>query len=154
MPAVVGGLELPGTAVLSAAMLTGTGRDDGRNDGRGEGIDGPGAGRGQGTGNGEGEGAFLDGMPGVASPRLLFERRPDYTAQAMAARVEGRVLLEATVLPDGSVGDVHVVRSLDGRFGLDQKAVEAVRQWKFRPGTHLGKPAAVKVLIELFFTLQ
>ena len=61
---------------------------------------------------------------------------------------------KATVLADGSVGVVHIVRSLDGSLGLDQNAIEAVRAWRFRPGTYLGKPVAVKVLIELSFNLR
>lgn len=154
MPAVIGALELPGTAILSAAGVTGTGADDGLLNGKGEGPAGPGAGRRSGPGSGDGEGAFLDGAPGVESPRLISEKRPDYTAQAMAAKVEGSVLLEATVLADGAVGNVRVVRSLNERFGLDQKAIEAVRAWRFRPGTYLGKPAAVKVLVELSFNLR
>jgi protein TonB len=72
----------------------------------------------------------------------------------MAARVQSPVLLEATVLADGTVADVRVVRSLDVSFGLDQKAIEAVRRWRFRPGSHLGEAVAVKVLIELSFTLR
>jgi protein TonB len=154
MPAVIGSLELPGTAILSAAGVAGTGADTGPLNGRGEGIDGPGSGRRDGLGSGDGDGPFIDGAPGVQAPRLISEKRPDYTAQAMAAKVEGSVLLEATVLADGSVGNVRVLRSLDERFGLDQKAIEAVRAWRFRPGTYLGRPAAVKVLIELSFNLR
>jgi protein TonB len=154
MPAIVGALELPGTAVLSAASASGLGTDDGPSNGRGAGLDGPGAGRRNGPGSGDGDGPFLDGAPGVTSPRLIDEKRPEYTAAAMAAKVQGTVLLEATVGADGTVGAVRVLRSLDERFGLDQKAIEAVRRWRFRPGTYLGKPTAVKVLIELSFNLR
>ena len=72
----------------------------------------------------------------------------------MRARVQGAVLLEATVLENGSVGPVRVVRSVDQTHGLDKKAVEAVRAWRFRPGSYQGKPVAVKVLVELIFTLR
>ena len=154
MPAVIAALELPGTAVLSAAGVTGTGADDGALNGKGEGVDGPGSGRREGPGSGDGNGPFIDGAPGVESPRLISEKRPDYTAQAMAAKVEGSILLEAIVLADGTVGNVRVLRSLDQRFGLDLKAIEAVRAWRFRPGTYLGKAAAVTVLIELSFNLR
>jgi protein TonB len=153
IPAALGALELPGAvAVLSAAGAEGTGTDDGPGKGRGEGIEGPGSG--PRTGPGSGDGPFQDGAPGVTSPHVLFEKRPEYTAEAMRARVQGTILIEATVLVDGTVGRVRVVRSLDESFGLDQKAVEAVRGWKFRPGTYFGKPAAVKVLIELSFSLR
>jgi protein TonB len=63
-------------------------------------------------------------------------------------------MVEAIVLPDGTVGSVQVVRSLDSVFGLDQEAVKAVRQWRFAPGKRLGQPVAVQVLIEVAFTLR
>ena len=64
------------------------------------------------------------------------------------------VLLECVVLPDGTVGPVEVVRSLDSSFGLDQEAVRAAKQWRFRPGTRFGEPVSVLVTIELTFTLR
>jgi TonB family protein len=72
----------------------------------------------------------------------------------MRAKVQGIVEVEAIVMPDGTVGQVQVVRSLDDRFGLDDKAIEAVKRWRFRPGTRQGKPVAVLVNIELTFTLR
>ena len=70
------------------------------------------------------------------------------------ARIEGTVLLDCVVLADGMVGDVTVSRSLDPMLGLDQEAVKATKQWKFRPGMKDGKPVAVRVQIELAFTLK
>jgi protein TonB len=72
----------------------------------------------------------------------------------MRAKAQGRVVLEALVLADGSVGDVRIVRSLDARFGLDHQAVRAVRQWRFAPGTRRGQPIPMLVTIELTFTLR
>ena len=72
----------------------------------------------------------------------------------MRAKVQGIVEVEAVVMPDGSVSQVQIVRSLDDRFGLDQKAVEAVRRWRFRPGMRMGKAVPVLVNIELTFTLR
>jgi protein TonB len=72
----------------------------------------------------------------------------------MRAKVQGTVLLECVVQPDGSVSNVQIVRSLDSNFGLDQEAVKAARQWKFQPGTRLGEPVSVLVTIELTFTLR
>jgi protein TonB len=72
----------------------------------------------------------------------------------MRAKVQGTVLLDCVVMPDGSVGRVSVVRSLDSTFGLDQEAIKAAKQWRFRPGTRLGEPVAVLVTIELAFTLR
>ena len=85
---------------------------------------------------------------------VLHEEKPIYTAGAMGARVQGVVEVEAIVMPDGTVGQVQIVRSLDDRFGLDEKAVEAVKRWRFRPGMRQGKPVAVLVNIELTFTLR
>ena len=72
----------------------------------------------------------------------------------MDARIEGIVVTEAVVLTDGSVGDVTVVRSLDSELGLDQRAVAALKQWVFRPGTRNGKPERVLVTVEMHFTLK
>jgi protein TonB len=85
---------------------------------------------------------------------LLREVKPQYTAEAMRAKVQGRVMLECIVLADGTVGNVEVLRSLDPTFGLDQEAIKAAKQWRFDPGTRFGEPVAVLVTIELTFTLR
>ena len=90
---------------------------------------------------------------GVTIPRILRQVRPQYTAEAMRAKVQGGVLLECVVQTDGTVGDVRVVRSLDTTYGLDQEAIKAAKQWKFAPGTRNGEPVPVMVTIELTFTL-
>jgi protein TonB len=72
----------------------------------------------------------------------------------MRAKVQGVVLLQCVVRPDGSVSDIQVVRSLDPVFGLDQEAMKAARQWRFVPGTRMGQPVAVQITIELTFTLR
>ena len=87
-------------------------------------------------------------------PVPIHQERPTYTPAAMAARLEGSVLLETMVLADGSVGDVRVVRSLDSQLGLDQEAVKALKLWTWKPGTRGGEPASVAVQIELTFTLK
>jgi len=72
----------------------------------------------------------------------------------MRAKVQGTVLLECVVRPDGTVGDVQLMRSLDPTFGLDQQAIAAAKKWRFVPGTRLGEPVPVLVTIELTFTLR
>jgi protein TonB len=72
----------------------------------------------------------------------------------MRARIQGTVWLDVIVLPDGTVGDVTVSKSLDTVFGLDSQAVAAARQWLFAPGIRLGEPVAVLVTLELFFNLR
>ena len=89
---------------------------------------------------------------GVKSPVLTKEVKPNYTKAAMDRKVQGIVEVDAVVLKNGTVGDVTVTRSLDE--DLDQEAVKAAKQWRFRPGTKDGEPVAVRVNIELTFTLR
>ena len=130
----------------ASSQSTGSGSGTGAGSGEGSGL-------GQGSGGGTGGGVYRPGS-GVINPRILREVKPQYTADAMRAKVQGTVLLECVVLPDGSVGRVDVVRSLDPTFGLDQEAVKAAKQWRFQPGTRFGEPVAVLVTIELTFTLR
>jgi len=89
---------------------------------------------------------------GVVLPTLVAQIKPQYTAAAMRARIEGSVTLECVVGTDGSVGDVRVVKFLEPE--LDQEAINAARQWRFKPGTKDGKPVPVQVSIELWFSLR
>jgi len=129
-----------------ATASTGSGAGSGAGAGQGSGLE-------DGTGGGLGGGVYRPGS-GVVNPRILREVKPQYTADAMRAKVQGTVLLECVVLADGTVGRVDVVRSLDPTFGLDQEAVRAARQWRFQPGTRFGEPVNVLVTIELTFTLR
>jgi periplasmic protein TonB len=146
---VTGALEgVEGTGSL------GPGSGGGAGTGTGSGIGpGTGSGLGPGWGGGTGGGAYRPGS-GVELPRVLREVKPQYTADAMRAKIQGMVVLECVVQSDGTVGNVRIVRSLDPVFGLDQEAVKAARQWVFAPGTRLGQPVAVLVTIELSFTLR
>jgi protein TonB len=92
--------------------------------------------------------------PGVTSPRVVKEVKPEYTEEAKKARIQGTVVVEAVVKTDGTVGDVKVTRSLDTEYGLDAQAVKAARQWLFEPGKKDGKAVPVRVAIELTFTLK
>jgi protein TonB len=91
---------------------------------------------------------------GVSLPTLIKEVKPNYTAVAIANRIQGTVLLAAVVLPNGTVGDVTVLQSLDAAYGLDNQAVVASKQWLFAPGMKDGLPVAVRVTIEMTFTLR
>ena len=149
--------DVPGTmATLSLASTDAQGPGTGGRGGQGRGNgSGPGSGPGEGSGWGGGRGgeAYQTGS-GVIGPRLIVETKPTYTADAMRARIQGVVALEAIVLPDGSVGRVRVVRSLDNTFGLDDEALIAVKRWRFMPGTLSGRAVPVLVNIELAFTLR
>jgi len=132
----------------------GLGRGGGAGTGVGTGIgSGRGSGLGDGWGGGTGGGAYRPGN-GVETPKLLREVKPQYTAQAMRAKIQGEVLLECIVQPNGEVGNIRVVRSLDSTFGLDQEAIKAARQWRFAPGTRQGQPVPVLVTIAIAFTLR
>ena len=91
---------------------------------------------------------------GVRAPKLVKETKPGYTPEAMHARIEGIVRLEAVVLADGKVGDVKITQSLDKQFGLDDQAIATVKQWEFEPGTKDGKAVPVRVEIEMSFRLK
>jgi protein TonB len=156
IPAITSVAELPGatTAVPLPTVAQGTGTGGGGGTGSGTGVgSGTGSGYGEGFGGGTGGGAYREGN-GVTSPTILREVRPNYTGEAMRARIQGLVKMEAIVLPDGSVGDVRVIRSLDQQFGLDKEAVKTVKQWRFRPGMRLGQPVPVLIEIEMSFTLR
>ena len=90
-------------------------------------------------------------LEGVTKPVPTFKPDPVYTPQAKKAKIQGTVVLRVTVEPDGTVGDVKIIRSLDK--GLDQAAVDAVTTWKFKPATKDGKPIAVETSIEVNFRL-
>jgi periplasmic protein TonB len=124
--------------------------------GAGSGL-GTGLGEGNGSGIGPGEGGGIGGGPyrpgsGVSPPRLLREVRADYTDEARRANISGEVLLEIVVRRDGTVGDIRILRRLD--LGLDQRAVQAVRQWRFAPATLRGTPVDVVVEVGVQFKLR
>jgi periplasmic protein TonB len=85
---------------------------------------------------------------------LTYEVQPNYTRSAMRAHQQGLSFLEAVVLQDGTVRAARVLHGPRPDFGLDQEAVNAVRQWRFKPGTDGKRPANVVVPIELSFRLK
>jgi protein TonB len=84
----------------------------------------------------------------------LLEVQPKYTTEAMMAKIQGSVRLSVVVRADGTVGDVRVLDSLDTRFGLDARAIEAARAWRFKPGMRQGRPVDVQVTLILDFRLH
>ena len=136
----------------TGAQGSGTGGGAGSGEGAGSGP-GTGSGLGPGTGGGVGGGVYRPGA-GIVNPRVLREVKPQYTSEALRAKVTGTVILEVVVLPDGTVGDVRVTRSLDPVFGLDEEAIKAARQWLFDPATRFGEPVALLVSVALDFSLR
>jgi TonB family protein len=88
---------------------------------------------------------------GVTAPMLLYKLEPEYSEEARAAKYQGSVLLYVEVGPDGSAHNMHVVNGIG--MGLDEKAMDAVSQWKFKPGTKDGAPVTVIANIEVNFRL-
>ncbi|MEX2270919.1 MAG: energy transducer TonB [Vicinamibacterales bacterium] len=150
-------ITVPGTlSALSTPVSAGSGTGGGAGTGRGTGSgEGTGSGIGPGEGGGTGGGRYRPGSL-VTDPTVLSEVKPAYTAEAMRAKIQGEVEIEGVVMPDGRLADLRIVRSLDRAYGLDQKALEAVRQWKFKPGVlkSTGQPVPIIVTIALTFTLR
>lgn len=107
-----------------------------------------GAGMGAGYGGGIGGGAYRVGGA-VSAPREISAPAPQYSEEARKANLQGTVVLWVVISPEGTVSDIRVQRSLG--LGLDEKAMEAVRTWKFEPAKKDGKPVAVQVNIEVTF---
>ena len=89
---------------------------------------------------------------GVMAPKLIYKTEPTYTEQARAAALEGMVKLALHVGADGRAHNLEVVQSLG--MGLDEKAMEAIRQWRFEPGKKDGEPVVVRATVDTNFRLQ
>src|SRR5208337_4081412 len=127
----------------------GPGSGGGIGSGSGGGVgSGKGGGFGPGEGGGVGGGVYRVGG-GVTAPVLLYKKEPEYSEEARKAKYQGTVLLYIEVDPSGKATNIRVQHSLG--LGLDEKAIEAVRQWKFKPGYKDGKPVTVAATIEVNF---
>jgi TonB family protein len=129
----------------------GPGTGGGIGSGEGTGIgSGKGGGLGPGEGGGTGGGVFSVGGS-VTAPIPIYKPEPPYSEEARKAKYQGTVVLQIVVDTQGSVVDVRVVKPLG--LGLDEKAVETVRTWKFKPGMRNGAAVPVRVLVEVSFRL-
>jgi TonB family protein len=88
---------------------------------------------------------------GATAPSLIFKQEPEYSDQARVAKFQGTVLLSVVIDSDGLAKNIQVIRALG--MGLDEQAVQAVMQWKFKPGTRAGMPVPVQAQIEVNFRL-
>jgi TonB family protein len=145
----IGNLGDPLAKVSLASNGTGSGGGIGSGSGGGVGS-GRGPGVGPGWGGGIGGGAYRVGG-GVSAPRALYAPDPEYSEEARKAKWQGTVVLWVIVGPDGRPRDIKIQRSLG--MGLDEKAIEAVRQWKFDPAKKDGQPVAVQINVEVNFRL-
>jgi TonB family protein len=129
----------------------GPGSGGGIGSGKGGGIgSGTGGGLGPGEGGGVGGGVYRVGG-GVTAPQLVSKIEPEYSEEARKAKYQGTVTLYIQVDAQGKAINMRVLHSLG--LGLDEKAMEAVKKWKFKPGTKDGKPVTVEAQIEVNFRL-
>lgn len=136
---------------ISGPPSSGTGSGGGIGSGRGGGVgSGSGAGVGPGSGGGIGGGAYRIGG-GVSAPSLVYKVEPEYSEEARKAKYQGSVLLQVVVDDKGNPRDIRIVRPVG--LGLDEKAIEAVQKWRFRPGMLNGKAVPVQAMIEVNFRL-
>ena len=139
-----------GAPVGLGALMGGSGSGGGIGKGYGTGI---GNGRGNGVGDGSG-GGFGGGFKignGVTAPQVLSQVEPEYSEEARKAKFQGTVRLAIVVTERGEASQIRVITPLG--LGLDQKAMEAVQKWKFKPGTKDGKPVPVQATVEVNFRL-
>ena len=145
-------LGVPSNAPLpSAPPSNGIGASGGIGSGSGGGVGvGHGAGVGTGSGGGIGGGVYKVGG-GISAPQALSTPDPEYTEEARNAKTEGTCILWLIVDDHGNPRDIRVVRGLG--HGLDAKAIEAVKQWKFQPAEKDGHPVNVQISVEVGFRL-
>ncbi len=134
---------------LIASNGPGSGAGIGRGSGGGVGS-GSGAGFGPGSGGNMGGGAYRIGG-GVSPPQVIFKVEPEYSEEARKAKFQGTVVLFVVVDEKGNPRDLKVIRPLG--LGLDQKAIEAVEKWRFKPGMKDGRAVPVQATIEVNFRL-
>src|ERR1700689_792892 len=131
----------------------GPGSGNGIGSGNGTGVgSGSGGGVGPGEGGGAGGGKFKAGTGGYGYPECVYCPQAQYSDEAVKAKYQGTVTLIAVITAEGKATDIHVVKGLG--LGLDEKAIEAVRTWRFRPAAGPnGHPAPVRQTIEVTFHL-
>src|SRR5258708_2057345 len=142
----------PSAAALpSAPPSNGTGSGGGIGSGSGGGVGvGHGPGVGAGSGGGIGGGVFKVGG-GISAPQAISTPDPEYTEEARNAKTQGTCILWLIVDDPGHPRDIRVVRGLG--MGLDSKAIEAVKQWRFQPALKDGRPVNVQISVEVGFRL-
>lgn len=141
----------PMSAIPAGPPSSGTGAGGGIGSGTGGGVgSGEGPGVGPGRGGGIGGGVFRVGG-GVSAPRAIHTPDPEYSEEARKAKYQGTVVLWLIVDPEGRPRELKVARQLG--MGLDQKAMDAVRNWRFEPAMKDGRPVAVQINVEVNFRL-
>jgi TonB family protein len=142
----------PMAMIPHGPLSNGTGSGGGIGSGFGGGVgSGEGSGVGPGSGGGIGGGVFRVGG-GISVPRAIYDPDPEYSEEARNAKYQGTVVLQIVAGADGLPRDIQIRRSLG--LGLDEKAIEAVKKWRFEPAKKDGRAVAVLVNIEVNFRLH
>lgn len=114
---------------------------------------GAGLGGGIGAGGGPGSGGGLMNVGGgVSAPQIIHSIQPEFTQEAREANLQGNVAIQLIVDAQGNPQNIRITRHLG--MGLDEKAIEAARQYKFRPAIYQGHPVAVQIVIDVDFHLH
>ncbi|HMG85038.1 MAG TPA: energy transducer TonB [Terracidiphilus sp.] len=138
----------PQIALASQGNGSGSGFGSGLGGGLGSGH---GIGAGPGSGGGYG-GGLMNVGGGVSAPAVIHSVEPEFSEQARSASLQGTVALQLIVDAEGNPQNIRVTRHLG--MGLDEKAMEAVRQYKFRPAMYQGRPVAVQIVVDIDFHLH
>jgi protein TonB len=148
--------NMPNLGLSSSPQIALASQGRGSGSGFGSGIGG-GLGAGHGIGSGPGSGGGYGGGlmsvgGGVSAPVVVHSVDPEFTPEARAASFQGSVSIQLIVDAQGNPQNVHVVRHLG--MGLDEKAIEAVRQYRFKPAMYQGHPVAVQMVVDVDFHLH
>jgi len=148
LPAMAGPIGLPDG--IPGPPSDGRGGHGGIGDGDGGGM---GNHRGPSAGNGDGIGIIgTSGVRGIVTPAVLqWKAEPEYSEEARKARLQGTVVLRIVIDARGQATGIEIARSLG--LGLDERAVESVKRWRFRPAMQNGKPVPSNAIVEVNFRL-
>ena len=135
---------------LSKSLLYSNGPGKGGGQGSGE-DNGVGPGKGPRSGPNSGEGGYSSPGLNITAPKVIYQVEPEFSEEARRAKHQGSVLLSVEVDANGRVSNIRVVKSLG--LGLDEKAIEAVSRWRFRPAQRNGRPVTVPATIDVNFHL-
>jgi TonB family protein len=148
--------NLPSLGVAHSQQIALASQGRGNSSGLGQGLGGGiGAGHGSGAGPGSGGGyggGLMNVGGGVAAPEVIHSVEPEFTEDARRANFQGSVSIKLIVDSQGNPQNVQLVHHLG--MGLDEKAIDAVRQYKFKPAMYQGHPVSVQIVIEMNFHLH
>lgn len=147
--------NMPNIGMPNSPQVALASQGSGSNSGFGSSTGG-GIGSGTGNGLGPGEGGGYGGGPmrvggGVSAPQLIYAVDPEFSDEARRAKYQGVCVVSLIVDANGNPQHIQVVRALG--MGLDQKAIEAVKQYKFKPAYYHGKAVPVLINIEVNFRI-